>query len=59
MINKRVVVTGIGPMSSLGKGCKETWESIINLRLNIVRNKYSLNSEKWGEFYIKDVKAKM
>ena len=49
---KRVAVTGIGPISSLGKGCKETWDSIMNLRLNLVRQKYFIGDEDWGEFYL-------
>ncbi|MCX5686921.1 MAG: beta-ketoacyl synthase N-terminal-like domain-containing protein [Candidatus Omnitrophica bacterium] len=49
---KRVVVTGIGPISSLGQGCEETWDSIMNLRLNLVRQKYFIGNEEWGEFYL-------
>ncbi|MDD3905364.1 MAG: beta-ketoacyl synthase N-terminal-like domain-containing protein [Candidatus Omnitrophica bacterium] len=49
---KRVVITGIGPMSSLGTGCKETWDSILSSRLNLVKEHYSVGGEEWGEFYL-------
>ena len=49
---KRVVITGLGPISSLGKGCDEVWNSILNLRLNRVKESYSIDGEKWGEFYL-------
>ena len=49
---KRIVVTGIGPISSLGMGCDEIWDSIVNLRTNLVKEEYSIDNEKWGEFYL-------
>ena len=49
---KRVVVTGIGPISSLGYGCDEVWRSILLHRLNIVKEAYSIGNEEWGEFYL-------
>jgi 3-oxoacyl-[acyl-carrier-protein] synthase II len=52
MKTKRVVVTGIGPISSLGMGCAGTWESIMGLRLNLVKEKYSMGGEEWEEFYL-------
>ena len=49
---KRVVVTGMGSISSLGIGRNEMWDAILSLRLNIVRNSYSIDDEEWGEFYL-------
>lgn len=54
---RRVVVTGIGPLSSLGKGHSEIWRSILDLRLNIVKEIYSIDGEKWGEFYLHKIKS--
>jgi 3-oxoacyl-(acyl-carrier-protein) synthase len=51
-LKKRVVVTGLGPMSSLGMGRDEIWNSILNKRLNIVKEKYLVGGEEWGEFYL-------
>ena len=50
--NKRIVVTGIGPISSLGEGASDVWKSIEDLHLNIVKERYLMNNEKWGEFYL-------
>lgn len=52
MAQRRVVVTGIGPMSSLGIGQKKTWESILNTNLNIVKERYLMEDDVWGEFYL-------
>lgn len=45
-------MTGIGPISSLGNGRSETWDSIINLRLNLVNEQYNIDGEEWGEFFL-------
>lgn len=52
----RVVVTGIGPLSSLGRGNSETWQSIINSQLNLVKEKYSIDGKEWGEFPIHKIR---
>jgi len=54
--NKRIVVTGIGPISSLGEGTNDVWKSIEDLRLNIVKERYLMDNEKWGEFYLHKMK---
>jgi len=51
-MSRRVVVTGIGPMCSLGMGCDDVWNSILSKQLNLVKEKYSLDGEKWDEFYL-------
>ena len=51
-MTKRVVVTGLGPISSLGMGCDKMWDSIVNKRLNLVKETYSIDNEDWGEFYL-------
>ena len=56
MSKKRVVITGLGPMCSLGKGNTEVWDSVINKRLNLVKESYSIGDEKWGEFYLHKMK---
>ena len=53
---KRIAITGLGPISSLGIGCAETWDSILHKRLNIARNKYFIDNEKWDEFYLHKIK---
>jgi len=51
-MKKRIAITGIGPMSSLGKGKDETWDSILKSRTNLVRESYSIDNELWGEFFL-------
>lgn len=51
-MTKRVGVTGIGAISSMGIGCGQIWSSILNKRLNIVKEEYSIDGERWGEFYL-------
>ena len=50
--NGRVVVTGIGPICSLGIGKKDIWDSISRLKLNLVKQPYCIGKEKWDEFYL-------
>jgi len=49
---KKVVITGMGSISSLGYGCDETWESIQNLKLNLLKERYRLDNEIWDGFYL-------
>lgn len=49
---KRVVITGIGPISSLGIGCEEIWDSVVKAKTNLVKQRYEINRDVWGEFYL-------
>lgn len=49
---KRVVVTGIGPMTSIGIGAKDMWDSIISGRTNVTRHEYRIGDEVWGDFLL-------
>lgn len=53
----RVVITGLGPMCSLGNGPKEVWDSVINKRLNLVENEYALDGQEWGRFRLHKMKS--
>jgi len=53
---KRIAVTGLGPISSAGIGCGAMWDSILNKRLNLVKETYSIDDEKWGEFYLHKIR---
>ena len=52
----RVVITGIGPICSLGFGKDEVWDSILKTRLNLIKTSYEINGEKWGDFFIHKMK---
>lgn len=49
---RRIAITGLGPICSLGMGAGEVWNSAINNRLNLVKESYLIGNEKWGEFYL-------
>ena len=53
---RRVVVTGVGPMCSLGIGREETWNSILSKNINLLKQPYFINNEKWGEFYLHKIR---
>jgi len=49
---KRVVITGIGAISSLGIGREEIEKSLIDTRLNLVKEIYKIGGDVWDEFYL-------
>lgn len=51
MKNKRVVITGIGPISSLGLGVEGFWNSILKGETNIAKERFSLDGQNIDEFY--------
>ena len=54
-MNKRVVVTGIGPIASVGIGKDNFWQGILNKKTNVKLEKYSLDGQPWEEFYLHKV----
>jgi 3-oxoacyl-(acyl-carrier-protein) synthase len=52
MSKKRVAITGLGPICSLGYGASEVWDSLMKLRLNLVRERYLIDGEEWGTFHL-------
>lgn len=53
-MNKRVVITGIGPVSSIGIGKEEFFENIISHKMNVshVPNEYNKNYKFKSEYYV-------
>lgn len=49
---KRIVISGIGPLTSIGFGRDEVWESIINGRDGLTKEKVSLDGKALAEFFI-------
>mgnify|MGYP001609093722 CR=1 FL=1 len=47
----RVVITGIGPISSIGVGKENFWQGILHKRINIKLEKQLIDGELWDEFY--------
>lgn len=48
----RVVITGLAPICSLGIGKEEVWKSLLESKLNLVKETYTLGNKRWGEFYL-------
>ncbi|HDZ61878.1 MAG TPA: hypothetical protein ENH40_01875, partial [Nitrospirae bacterium] len=50
--NKRVVVTGIGPLASTGIGKDAFWKGIAEKNVGLKLEEIKLNGETWGKFYL-------
>lgn len=48
---KRIVVTGIGPLSSLGSGKDEIWSAILKEKTNVTLKKFYVDGQIWDQFY--------
>lgn len=49
--SKRVVITGVGPLCSIGEGKAEVWESIKNARTKVELEKVYLDDQYLVSFY--------
>jgi len=54
--DKRVVITGIGPVSPVGIGKKDFWEGLCSQNLSINKIDYKVGKKKWVSFYKHEVK---
>jgi len=54
--DKRIVITGVGPLSSLGSGKDEFWNAILNKKVNISKEEVKINGELWDNFYLHKIK---
>jgi 3-oxoacyl-(acyl-carrier-protein) synthase len=52
---RRVVVTGIGPLTPIGFGKDSLWDSILKGKSNIKLEKCFIGGELWDSFYIHKV----
>jgi 3-oxoacyl-[acyl-carrier-protein] synthase II len=50
--DKRVVITGIGPLASTGIGKEAFWEGILEKRVGLGLKEFKLNGELWENFYV-------
>jgi len=51
-ISRRVVVTGLGPLSAIGCGRRELWDSILKERINLKKKDYFVKGELWDSFLL-------
>lgn len=47
---KRIVITGIGPLSSIGIGREELWKSVSQRKVNIGEGGYPLDDGDWERY---------
>ncbi len=55
-MKKRIVITGLGPIASVGIGKNLVWQGIKTRRLGLESIKFKVNNKKWEEFYMHRVK---
>lgn len=48
---KRIVITGIGPLSSIGFGREDVWKNLLNKKTNIALEECSIDGEVWAKYY--------
>ena len=52
----KVVITGVGPISSLGIGKEDFWNGVLNKDLNIESDNVYLDGELWGSYLLHKVR---
>lgn len=50
--DKRVVITGIGPLTSIGIGKDSLWNALIEGKTNVKLEEWFVNGELWEKFYL-------
>ncbi len=51
MKDKRIVITGIGPVTPIGVGKKELWQGVLSKKTNVRQEKCLIGRETWDIFY--------
>jgi len=49
---KRVVITGVGPLASTGIGKDAFWEGILKKRIGLKLEEINIDGEVWDKFYL-------
>ncbi|MDP2922875.1 MAG: beta-ketoacyl synthase N-terminal-like domain-containing protein [Candidatus Omnitrophota bacterium] len=52
MPEKRVVITGIGPLTSIGIGKDALWKSLVEGKTNVKLEEWKVDGDVWEKFYI-------
>lgn len=53
--HKRIAITGIGPITSIGIGKESLWESLMQGRTNVKQEECRIDGELWDKFYLHKV----
>jgi len=57
MNKKRIVITGIGPISSVGIGKDNFWQGVLEQKTNLKKEECLINGESLGEYYVHKVEG--
>ncbi len=49
---KRIAITGIGPLCSMGADKDSVWKNLLAAKTNIVKEKVSVDGDLWAEYYL-------
>ncbi len=52
----KIVITGIGPLTSGGSGNDEVWEAVLNRKTGLVQKEYTVDGDTLGRFYVHKIK---
>ena len=53
---KRIAITGIGPIGSVGIGKDDFWKGVVNKETNVELEKSYAGNEVWDEYYVHKIK---
>lgn len=53
--NKRIVITGIGPITSIGIGKDNLWDSLLQGKTNVKQDECRIDGELWDKYYLHKV----
>ena len=56
MTEKRIVITGIGPLASPGLGKDAFWKGIVNNRTNVTKEECKVGKKTWESYFIHKIK---
>jgi 3-oxoacyl-[acyl-carrier-protein] synthase II len=56
MKNKRVVVTGLGPISPIGFGKENLWDSISKNKTGATKHETVIDGKLWDSFLLHKIK---
>lgn len=52
---RRVVVTGLGPLTAIGTGQEELWRSVVEGRSHVIRHDQYVGDELWESYHVSKI----
>lgn len=53
--NTRIVITGIGPITSIGSGKEKLWNNLLQAKTNVQQDECYVDGELWDKYYFHKV----